>query len=148
MHGISARFESIRNRRSRRFVLSVWLIISGIALSVSQPARVEGSCGDYLAHGELMSLHEYTRNGEPDADTSFPLQNSSGRIPCHGPFCQQGPAPSPLSTPVVSIEPHDRWGWMANIIVSAPTRFAFLTLEREQITSPMIAYRLDRPPKV
>ena len=68
------------------------------------------------------------------------------RTPCHGPFCQQGPVQHPLSTPVVSIEPQDRWGWMAAIAVATPERVSFLARRGESVTLPMIAFRLDRPP--
>ncbi len=79
----------------------------------------------------------------PHSQGSFP-----DRRPCHGPSCQQSPLQLPPSTPFVSVDPQDRWGWMATIVVQAPEPTSFLAIATELVQFPMIAFRLDRPPKV
>ena len=140
MHRFSSRFEPVENRRMPRFVLSLWSFAAIIGFVALSPSKVEATCGDYLSHHGMAHDQIALPGGEPTENVPF-------RSPCHGPSCQQGPLHHPLSTPVVSAEPQDRWGWMAVVTVSIPERISFLAHLCESLALPMFTFRLERPPK-
>ncbi len=117
--------------------------------------RVEATCGDYLLHGHMMSHSDMVdhdlgkmNRGESDPTGSVPFSKAPHRKPCHGPSCQQRSHQNPLPAPVITVEPQDRWGWMADIMIPAPTLLSLMAHPSESVVLPTIAYRLDRPPKV
>ena len=136
--------------------MSSLLLVVGMFLFSS--SRAEATCGDYLSHGSIHSADHLMGRGEFNEEKrtrlddgllgDSPLQQVPQRVPCHGPHCQQGPANLPLPTPVVSIEPVDRWGWMGTVSVPVLDRISFLAHLCEPVALPMIAFRLDRPPKI
>ena len=148
-------FEPLFNRRNRRLPLCVLTFVAVFGLFSLTPSRVEATCGDYLLHGQMMSHadmldHELAAldRGQSDAKGVVPFNKVPHRKPCHGPSCQQQPLQNPLPTPVISVEPQDRWGWMADVLIPAPTLFSLMAHPSEPVVLPTIAYRLDRPPKV
>jgi hypothetical protein len=137
--------EPVESRRIRRLPLFVWIPLLAVAVVVFSASRVEATCGDYLSHhgmaGRGMAGHDQTM---PDGD---PAEGLPYRTPCHGPSCQQAPLQAPVSPPVVSLETQERWGWMASVEFPTLDQSSFLTRINESLALPMIAYRLDRPPK-
>ena len=137
--------EPVSSRRKHRlgFIMYSWVAVFG--LFSLHPTCAIASCGDYLSHGEyrsqtgLMDPNQY--------DGGYPGTQIPKRSPCQGLFCHQSPAQHPLSTPVVPIEPQDRWGGISAIAVTAPDRVPFLARRDEFVALPMMTFRLDRPPK-
>ena len=147
--------ELADDRRNRRLPLYVLSFVAVFLLSAITPTRVEATCGDYLSHGHMMSHAEMPGRdvemlaGSPsDSTEAIPFSKVPRRKPCHGPSCQQRPLQNPLPVPVISIEPQDRWGWMADVMIPAPTPISLMAHLSEPVVLPTIAYRLDRPPKV
>ena len=95
--------------------------------------------------GHELSAMDRSHSETPDA---VPFSKPPKRQPCHGPHCQQRPLQNPLPSPVITVEPQDRWGWMADVMISAPTLIGLMAHPSEHVVLPTIAYRLDRPPKV
>ena len=136
-----AQFTRDRLRRSRAFIVSAVLTLICLSLNGSQ---LQASCGDYLFHGSAQSLMEDHTMGSGSADAS----KQKLPCPCHGPSCQRAPAndPIPPASTVVALEDECLWiGLSSNpelTNVSALDRIA------ELFISPMITYRLDRPPNL
>ncbi len=140
-------FEPIQNRRVRRWRFAVCSLVAVIGLFSINPTRATAACGDYLSHGSHQNSLGLVGHLKSDADDHPLTSQVPKRTPCNGPFCQQGPIQHPLSAPVVSIQPHDRWGWIAAVAAAQPEHVSFLERVCESVTLPMIAFRLDRPPK-
>ena len=148
-------FEPLINRQNRRLPLYVLPLFAVFGLFSLNPSRAQATCGDYLAHGQMMAhsdmlthdlgMKEQSRSEGFD---QFPFGKVPHRTPCHGPTCQQRPLQNPLPSPVISVEPQDRWGWMADVMIPAPTLVSLMAHLSEPVVLPTIAYRLDRPPKV
>jgi len=119
----------------RRLWLTVSILVAAFGLVALSASTAEATCGDYLDH-----------QGMADHDQSH-MPNDQHRTPCHGPTCQKGPVHPPLPTPVVSVEPQDRWGWTANVVLPTLEQSSSLVHLCEPVVLPMIAFRLDRPPK-
>lgn len=150
-----ASFEPLFHRRNRRLSLRVLSFIAVFGLFSLTSARVEATCGDYLLHGHMMSHSDMLGHdlGAIDRAQSnptgvVPFSRGPLRKPCHGPSCQQRPVQNPLPVPVITVEPQDRWGWMADVMIPAPTILSLMGHPSESVVLPAIAYRLDRPPKV
>ena len=148
-------FEPRFNRRNRRLPLYVLSFVAVFGLFSLTANRVEATCGDYLLHGQVMSHSDMLEHdlgtmdrGHSDPIGVVPFSKVPHRKPCHGPSCQQRPLQNPLPAPIISVEPQDRWGWMADVIIPAPTLFSLMAHPSEPVVLPTIAYRLDRPPKV
>ena len=143
------RFELCQSRRIRRIALVFCSFVAVLGLLSFNPSCVEATCGDYLTHGQdhsgLNTLNNLFESVQ--VDNRLPGKNSDRR-PCHGPSCQQGPLEHPFSTPVVSVEFQDRWWWTSNSAVQSPETASFLAPLSEPMVLPMVAYRLDRPPKI
>lgn len=118
-----------------------WLILCVFALTASLcfvASEASASCGDYLSHHGMIL---------EDSNGSAPLLEKPGRCPCHGASCRQSPAQQPVPTPIVSLERQDRYVWTTGADVPAPSLSSSLALSDELVCVPMIAFRLDRPPK-
>jgi hypothetical protein len=138
--------ETHKNRRQRRISVFVCSLVTLIGLACVNPTHVEATCGDYLAHSNHRD-HVQSADFESDRSNPSAQKHHSGRPPCQGPFCQQAPLDTPLSAPVVTIEPQDRWGWRALIMEIEPQQVSFLAHLRAPISLPTVNYPLDRPPK-
>ena len=130
-----------RKRRWGLFVVSFVAVSCFFLLGAS---RAEATCGDYLhqmgtSQGGLFRIGMLDHNQSSIPDNAFPIR---------GPSCQHAPLPQPVPTTVLSVEPQDRWGWMARIVVHPAELASFLAHLNEPISVPTIASRLDRPPKV
>ena len=136
------RFEQANSRHYRRLPLFVWTLVSVFGFMLLGASKAEATCGDYLAHHGMDQDSHFGMTDDGHPAGTIPL-----RAPCHGPSCQRGPVQIPLSTPVVSLEPQDRWGGIANVEVPMLDQTSFLTQFSEPVCLPMIAFRLDRPPK-
>ena len=156
-------FEPRFNRRNRRLPLYVLSFVAVFGLFSLTANRVEATCGDYLLHGHMMSHsgmldHHQDQDrdrefgtmdrGQSDPIGVVPFRKVPHRKPCHGPSCQKRPLQNPLPAPVITVEPQDRWGWMADVMIPAPTILSLMAHPSEHVVLPTIAYRLDRPPKV
>ena len=147
-------FEPLINRRNRRLLLCVLSLFAVFGLFSLSPSRVEATCGDYLAHGHMMAHSDMLGHdsgmmdrSQSNSNDAVPFGKVPYRKPCQGPSCQQRPLQNPLPSPVISVEPQDRWGWMADIMIPAPTLVSLMPHRSEPVVLPTIAYRLDRPPK-
>jgi hypothetical protein len=65
----------------------------------------------------------------------------------YSPSCREAPAETPASPPIVTVEPSDRWNWMASVIIAPSHGRSFLPRQTEQFSMPIFADRLERPPK-
>ncbi len=155
MQRFHTNFEQPVNRRIRRLPLFVLAFFAVFGLYALTPSRVEATCGDYLSHGHMMSHsdmlgHDLSTMGRSQSENpeGVPFSKVPKQKPCHGPYCQQRPIQNPLPSPVITAEPQDRWGWMADVMISAPTLVSLMAHPSEPVVLPTIAYRLDRPPKV
>jgi hypothetical protein len=147
---LHTRFEPIQNRQARRLALVVCSFVAGLGLFSFNPSRVEATCGDYLAHGQNHAQFSLIEEGliGPGMVDDHPMGQVPRRVPCHGPTCQQAPIQHPLSIPIVNFESQDRWWWTASNSMSSPEQVSFLAPVSEPVVLPMIAFRLDRPPKI
>jgi len=102
-------------------------------------ASVEATCGDYLAHDSVVQRRLSSR------DVS--AKDIASHSPTHTPSCRQAPIEKPLSTPVVSVPPQDRWALIITSLVPAPNRVSFVARADDPAASPTITFRLYRPPK-
>lgn len=148
LQSLHTRFERTESRRSRRAPLYVLFLVAGLGFLASTATRAEATCGDYLAHHDQTNYGLITLPAGMQLTTQIPSTPIPNRLPCHGPSCRKGPIELPLSTPVVSLETQDRWGWTACATLPALEQTSFLSRAIEPLCLPMIAFRLDRPPKV
>ncbi len=139
MPQIHATAEPIESRLNRRPWFFVWTVMAIIAMTAS---RAEATCGDYLSHSAMVDHNAVSIPGD-----LRPMKEPLSRMPCHGPSCQKAPSHLPASTPVVSLETQDRWGWMALIVIAPVEQTNRLSRTNDLVSFPMIAFRLDRPPK-
>ena len=149
MQRFHTRLEPRPNRRTARLTIAVCSLFAVFALFSLFPSRADATCGDYLAHAADQTHSGIMGHFPAEMGRHHnPMGKAPLRIPCHGPSCQQGPIQHPLSSPIVSFEPQDRWGWMADIALSAPVPVSFLARLSEPVVLTTIAFRLDRPPKI
>ena len=138
--------EPLSDRPIRRFRLSVLALAAVFGLFSFGASRVEASCGDYLRHRTAshdgMTKHDHSSESHNRSNQSRP-----DRRPCQGPTCQQAPVEAPVPPPITSVEPQDRWGWVTRFALAAPEPTSSLTVGPESVQLPLIAFRLDRPPK-
>ena len=139
-------YEPGEHRRNRRFQLVLLSLSAVFSLLIFDVSRADASCGDYLSHGR-ESQGEAMSHDELPTTANHSSEHAPHRRPCHGPSCQQAPLQAPLSVPVVQVNPQDRWGWVASIVLLAPEYISSLAFSSEPANVPMIAFRLDRPPK-
>ena len=142
MQRLNTQFEQQGSRLARRCVVALF---SGAFLAFLSwgPRDASASCGDYLSHSHMMSHGVLP----PGSGRAAPMDTSGHRRPCHGPSCQQSPMGLPFSTPSIPVETHDRWLLLVPAFEPATQELTSLARFDEPVTLPMIAFRLDRPPK-
>ena len=157
MNHVYARSGRSINRLPRRFLVALLTLAVGLVSLALSASRAEATCGDYFAHGSamgddhLMTFDRFSHlrvtkrvgavhntNGEPQPH----------RHPCRGLSCHQAPMPLPVAPLVVSFESQDWWVCTASVEDSSADQASFLIASHETFLLPMIAFRLDRPPKV
>jgi hypothetical protein len=69
-------------------------------------------------------------------------------LPCNGPNCRRGQGSLPPVVPVVVFEQQDRMNSVSTVFVTGPEESSVLSRLDVHVALPMIAFRLDRPPKV
>lgn len=123
-------------------------------LSLANAQSADASCGDWLADSSSMTLHanavspadavrddwisDLTNTGRHD-----PEQNKS----CHGPLCQN--APAPVNPPVPVQPPPSIQQWLqlsAQINAREVDGFSLTLPQDEMLVESLTAGRLDRPP--
>lgn len=147
MQPVPAFFQLKKGRPVRRSRVFVWIALFALGIVAFGTSKAEATCGDYLSHHGYAS-HRGMVDHQRSLPGEHPMEGHPARTPCHGPSCQQGPMQAPLSPPVISLETQDRWGWMASVVIPVLDPDSFLSQFNESSALPMIAYRLDRPPKV
>ena len=157
MNHVFARSGRSINRLPRRFPVALLTLAVGLVSLLLTASRVEATCGDYFAHGSAMGddhLMTFDRFSHLRVTKRVSdVHNTNGeprphRLPCHGLSCQQAPMPLPVAPLVVSFEPKDWWVCTASVEDSSADQASFLLASSETLLLPMIAFRLDRPPKV
>lgn len=138
---------SPRHRRAIRIASRCLglLFILGCSLALQETAQA--SCGDWLqGHategGPGVSIDQRARN--PRADHSA----TPRRQPCRGPSCGRTPAAPavPTSLPTRAVE-HDRDAVLFSADVTDATGTGVTIPSDSFIARPVLAERLDRPPK-
>ena len=157
LRNLSTSLEPTCGRHDRRLRLAVFALAAILGSFLLNPDTVTATCGDYLSHGHLLSHDQQLGEREsPDLFGHFqdrhPSENSLAhqspqRKRCHGPSCQQAPLEAPLSSPVVTPDPQDRWGWMFQVDVPVPEPLKLRAAFSVPSRSLNLAFRLDRPPK-
>lgn len=139
----AARFHS---RGYAKIVALCGLVIAALLTGNSS---AEATCGDYL-HGQ-MSNHDSAATGIAAAydldPAKFQITADRSSCPCKGIACKRGPTKSPLPTSVIQFEHKDQWMEGALLKLTLNLQSPQYPRRSELFQPPMIAYRLDRPPK-
>ena len=147
MQNFDTSFERITHFRPRWVSLSVLRLVALLGFFALSASRVEAACGDYLSHQARFG-HQWGGFDQVERpERGEPAESRSRGVPCRGRSCRQGPMQLPLSLPLVTIEPQDRWGWTPSLVIPTSDRVSFLVQPAERVVLPKIAFRLDRPPK-
>ena len=168
MNRVRINREHPGNRRTRRLALSLLVIAVVLGFLAIGGSPANATCGDYLSQHAIQSQHAMQSRQAMQTDGDHGVGRSTVprgllnlvssrkilfgerlplRIPCHGPSCQQGPVSLPLSTPIDSVETQDRWGWTAIVSIASLEQTSSLAPIEAPVALPMIAFRIDRPPK-
>jgi len=157
LHRLNTSFEPTCGRPFRRLWLGVFSLTVILGSFLLNPQTVTATCGDYLFHGHQLSYDQQITEREPtDLHGLFQNEHSSEnplthrspqRKRCHGPSCQQAPLEAPLSSPVVTPDLHDRWGWMFQVDIPVPEPLKLRAALSVPNRSLNLAFQLDRPPK-
>jgi hypothetical protein len=149
LHPVQVGIEPVEIRRQRRMRLFSLTLMATIGFLMLGQSRAHATCGDYLSHHTMVAGEQSVVIVGADSMSLFPQSRGTPESgTCRGPFCKQGPMQSPLSTPIVSADPQDRWVWTAEVLVEVTGETSFLTHYRERVELPSTAFRLERPPKV
>lgn len=135
--------EPMSVRPKRRLSLSVWTLAALCGFITLGASKVEATCGDYLSPHAMAD-----QTTSPLSKTVDSLPGMPRHKPCHGASCGQAPAQAPPAAPAVSFEQQDRWGWVATLSLSSVSESSFMAQCSEPFVSPMVAFRLDRPPRI
>lgn len=145
MPSFAVHSESIEGRQCRRFALNVWMVLAVAGAVLVMETESRATCGDYLtSHGKIGP------RWEGSVEHSVPPISSHGAIPhrspCRGPSCQQGPMEAP-SPSVVSLQIQDEWISIVRFVDQRGALLGLLMSRDESLILPLIAFRLERPPK-
>lgn len=135
--------ESTFVRPQRRLSLSVLTLAALCGFLTLSASKAQATCGDYLSPHAMADHATSPLNKTADSLPAMPLHK-----PCHGASCHQAPAQAPPTAPSVSFEQQDRWGWVSNVNLTPILEVSALAQSSEPFMSPMIAFRLDRPPRI
>lgn len=144
MQGFQVKFEPLFDGLLRLSALNVLTAVALMAAILLVTSEAHATCGDYLSeHGMLSHFASH------DSHEMGPLDGIPRHLPCHGPSCRrQAPVELPPSVPVISLDAQDRWVWVAHSGVPAVELSSLFADSDETMILPMIANRLDRPPRI
>ena len=140
---VHARFEPSVQRPDRRLRVSMYFVLLNFAyFTLAGGSRADASCGDYLGHHDMTVA---VQSGDPLS----PIHRGSipPQLPCRGPHCRQAPDHPPMPAPNVSFEVQDHWVWTRITQLRPLDATSFLAHLKDPTPLPMIAFRLDRPPR-
>ena len=157
MRNLNTSLEPTCCRHDRQLRLAVFALAAILGSFLLNPNTATATCGDYLSHGDQLS-HDQQFSEKESLDLQGDLQDRHSsenllkrrppqRKRCHGPSCQQAPLEAPLSSPVVTPDTQDRWGWMFHVDVPVPEPLKLQAALSVPNRSLNLAFRLDRPPK-
>lgn len=147
LQSVLASFGTAEIRLTRRFWLplfSLFLVCLCVSMAASQ---AHATCGDYLSHHGLSHHDEVAFGHSNMPGGTEPANETPRRKPCNGPSCHRAPLQSPAPVPVVTFPAQDRWVLLATGDLNRGDQKCFLVQIDEPVALPMIAFRLDRPPK-
>lgn len=150
--------QELPHRLRCRMIISLLMIVAFAAVTLHSSSAY-ATCGDYLSHShELTFLANFNRDHESsdpgqlfgvefERSHSSESKHKSAPIPCGGPNCQRTPTHSPLPSPIMTLDHHDRWLSVVVMALETPDECSSVRLMGERVPRSLFSFRLERPPK-
>lgn len=142
MQSVSSQLSAIFSQRFYSMVVTCGVVIAAFSLGAS---TAEATCGDYLT-GDMAS-HDGSHRDSSNA-VEEKITTDQPACPCRGLTCKRAPGKSPLPNSGFQLDQKDQG--LAGLMINLPMLHQSSQFDRstELVALPMIAFRLDRPPRV